>query len=114
MTQRHDNTFDTPSLPYIQTSQQSYYHHGSYTPAAPNGGPSSITWSLPTTQSHPPRSATASRGIEKAVKHKSRKTWTEVEWKKLVDLAERSKRGNPDNDIDWDFVTLGFGGRRCR
>ncbi|KAG8968301.1 hypothetical protein FRC03_007957 [Tulasnella sp. 419] len=56
----------------------------------------------------------SSPGGTKPVKHKSRKTWTEVEWKKLVDLAERSKRGNPDNDIDWDFVTAGFGGRRCR
>ncbi|KAG9007713.1 hypothetical protein FRB94_014041 [Tulasnella sp. JGI-2019a] len=48
------------------------------------------------------------------VKHKSRKTWTEVEWKKLTDLADRSKRGDPHADIDWDFVTSGFGGRRCR
>jgi len=52
--------------------------------------------------------------VERGVKHKSRKTWTEVEWKKLTDLADRSKRGDPNADIDWDFVTMGFGGRRCR
>jgi len=47
-------------------------------------------------------------------KHKSRKTWTDQEWTKLLDLAERSKGGNPENDIDWDFVVLGFGGKRAR
>jgi len=54
------------------------------------------------------------KGSDKAAKHKSRKTWTEVEWKKLTDLAEKSKRGNPEADIDWDYVTSGFNGRRCR
>ncbi|KAG8851341.1 hypothetical protein FRB96_009406 [Tulasnella sp. 330] len=61
-----------------------------------------------------PPSPTSVKSDKGGVKHKSRKTWTEVEWKKLTDLADKSKRGDPHADIDWDFVTSGFGGRRCR
>ncbi|KAG8900929.1 hypothetical protein FRB99_005667 [Tulasnella sp. 403] len=80
----------------------------------------SVSWSVPPGPSAgppspvQPSSPSSLRHSDKPMKHKSRKTWTEVEWKKLTDLAERSKRGNPEADIDWDYVTEGFNGRRCR
>lgn len=74
-----------------------------------------MSWAVPQDPSSPdgPPSPSEHKS-DKPVKHKSRKTWTEVEWKKLTDLAERSRGGDPNADIDWDYVTAGFGGRRCR
>lgn len=101
-------------------------HHQPIPPSGPppltqSSSQQSVTWSLPQGSSSAgpsspvqPPSPSSLKGSDKAAKHKSRKTWTEVEWKKLTDLAEKSKRGNPEADIDWDYVTAGFNGRRCR
>ncbi|KAG8915367.1 hypothetical protein FRC00_005362 [Tulasnella sp. 408] len=111
-----------PSSQFDYNTHPAHMYPSSYPPSGP--GPSSasmsptgssVSWAVPQDPSSPdgPPSPSESKS-DKPVKHKSRKTWTEVEWKKLTDLAERSKRGDPNADIDWDFVTAGFGGRRCR
>ncbi|KAG8983555.1 hypothetical protein FRB90_005908, partial [Tulasnella sp. 427] len=60
----------------------------SSTSMSPTG--SSVSWAVPQDPSSPdgPPSPSDSKS-DKPVKHKSRKTWTEAEWKKLTDLAER-------------------------
>ncbi|KAG8980983.1 hypothetical protein FRC05_003882 [Tulasnella sp. 425] len=116
---------DVPRWPNSQFGYSAHPTHmypGPYPPPGP--GPSStsmsptgssVSWAVPQDPSSPdgPPSPSEHKS-DKPVKHKSRKTWTEVEWKKLTDLAERSRGGDPNADIDWDYVTAGFGGRRCR